>query len=83
MRYLRPRLIVHTVCRDLSSVLLCKYAVYVTVIMDVVEGLSVPVCEVDQCHKSGYLLYACVSEQGSATTEVQWKTPVKNGFQTF
>ena len=49
----------HTVCRDLSVVLLCKHAASVTVIMDVVEGLSVPVCDVAQCHKSGYLLYAC------------------------
>ena len=83
MWYLRPRLIVHTLCRDLSSVLLCERAVSVTVIMDVVEGLSVPVCEVVRCHKSGYLLYACVGEQGSATTQVRWKTPVKNGFQTY
>ena len=73
----------HTVCRDLSGVLLCKHATSVTVIMDVVERLSVPVCEVAQCHKSGYLLYACVGEQGSATTQVRWKTPVKNGFQTY
>ena len=71
MGYLRPRLVVHTLCRDLSSVLLCKHAACVTVIMDVVEGLSVPVCEVVQCHKSGYLLYACVGEQGSATTQVR------------
>jgi len=74
---------VHTVCPDLSGVLLCKHAASVTVIMDVVEGLSVPVCEIAQCHKSGYLLYACVGEQGSATTQVRWKTPVKNGFQTY
>ena len=83
MWYLRPRLIVHILCRDLSSVLLCKHAACVTVIMDVVEGLSVPMCEVFQCHKSGYLLYVCVSEQGSTTTQVRWKTPVENGFQTF
>ena len=63
--------------------LLCEHAASVTVIMDVVGGLSVPVCEVAQCHKSGYLLYACVGEQGSATTQVRWKTPVKNGFQTY
>jgi len=83
MWYLRPRLIVHTVCRDLSSVLLCKHAVYVTIIMDVVEGLSVPVFDVVQCYKSGYLLYVCVGEQGSTTTQVRLKTPVKNGFQTY
>ena len=73
----------HTVCRDLSGVLLCKHATSVTVIMDVVERLSVPVCEVAQCHKSGYLLYVCVGEQGSTTTQVRLKTPVKNGFQTY
>ena len=73
----------HTVCRDLSVMLLCKHAARVTVIMDVVEGLSVPVCEVAQCHKSGYLLYACVGEQGSTTTQVRWKTPARNGFQTY
>ena len=73
----------HTVCRDLSGVLLCKHTASVTVIMDVVEGLSVPVCEVVQCHKSWYLLYACVGEQGSTTTQVRWKTPVENVFQTL
>ena len=70
-------------CRDLSGVLLCKHAASVTVIMGVVEGLSVPVFDVVQCHKSGYLLYVCVSEQGSTTTQVRWKTPVENGFQTY
>ena len=60
----------HIVCCDLSSVLLCKHAACVTVIMDVVEGLSIPVFEVVQCHKSGYLIYACVGEQGSVTTQV-------------
>jgi len=63
--------VVHTVCRDLSVVLLCKHAASVTVIMDVVERLSIPVFEVVPCHKSGYLLYACVGEQGSATTQVR------------
>ena len=83
MWYLRPRLIVHTVCRDLRSVLLCKHAVYVTVIMDVVEGLSVPVFDVVRCHKSGHLLYACVGERVLTTTQMRRKTPVKNGFQTY
>ena len=83
MWYLRPRVVVHIVCRDSSSVLLCKHAVYVTVIMDVVEGLSVIVFDIVQCHKSGYLLYTCVSEQGSVTTQMRWKTPVKSGFQTY
>ena len=69
MWYLRPRVVVHTVCRDLSSVLLCKHAASVTVIMYVVEGLSVPVFEVVQCHKSRYLLYACVGKQVSTTTQ--------------
>ena len=73
----------HTVCCDLSGVLLCKHATSVAVIIDVVEGLSVPVFDVVRCHKSGYLLYACVGEQGSTTTQVRWKTPVKNGFQTY
>ena len=71
MRYLRPRLIVHTVCRDLSGVLLCKHATIVAVIMDVVEGLSIPVFEVVQCPKSGYLLYAWVGEQVSTTTQMR------------
>ena len=83
MWYLRPRLILHTLCRDLSSVLLCKHAASVTVIIDVVEGLSVPVCEVVQCHKSGYLIYACVGDQVSTTTQVRWKTPVENGYQAY
>ena len=73
----------NTVCRDLSSVLLCKHAVYVTVVMDVVERLSVSVCEVVQCHKSGCLLYVCVGEQGSTTMQVRWETPIKNGYQTY
>ena len=73
----------HTVCHDLSSVLISKHAASVTVIMDVVERLSVPVFDVVRCHKSGYLLYACVCEQGSATTQVRWKTPVENGYQTY
>ena len=83
MWYLRPRVVVHTVCRDLSGVFLCKHATSVTVIMDVIEGLSVLVFDVVQCYKSGYLLYVCVGEQGSTTTQVRWKTPVENGFQTY
>ena len=51
MWYLRPRLIVHTVCRDLSGVLLCKHAACVTVIMDVVEGVSVPMFTKYLCSK--------------------------------
>ena len=58
----------HTMCRDLSSVLLCKHAASVTVIMGVVEGLSVPVFDVVRCPNSGHLLYACVGEQVSTTT---------------
>ena len=81
MWYLRPRLIVHNVCRDLSSVLLCKHAVYVTVIMDVVEGLSVPVCEVVQCHKSGYLLYVCVGEPVSTRTQCSGRLLLRMGFR--
>ena len=71
----------HTVCRDLSSVLLCKHDASVTVIIGVVERLSVLVFDVVRCHKSGYLLYVCVGEQGSATTQVRLKTPVENGFR--
>ena len=73
----------HTVCRDLSNVLLCKHAASVTVIMGVVERLRVLVFDVVRCHKSGYLLYACVGEQKSATTQVRGKTPVEKGFQVY
>ena len=76
-------MVLHTVCCDFSSMLLGKHVASVIVITDVIEGLSVPVFDVVRCHKSGYLLYACVGEQGSTTTRVRWKTPARNGFQTY